>query len=181
MDLVFPGELLATSEECVGEKGVFEEDGRLFAAVEGKRSLDSRTRSVVISAPLQVRPLAAGDYVYGLVHDLYDSVALMEFHAVSGEGERIAQHNNYAYLRISEIQRGYTEQFRDWLRIGDVVKARIKEITSLGIYLTIADSELGVIRGFCTQCKTELEQRGRVMVCPACGNKEQRKTAVSRA
>lgn len=175
--MILPGEFLATSEESVGGQGTFEEEGKLFAAVEGKQVADNRARSVSVATPTVVRPLAAGDYAYALVHDLYESVALMEFEPVSRKGERIASHNNYAYLRISEIQRGYTEHFRDFLRIGDVVKARVKEITSLGIYLTIADSELGVVKSHCARCKAELEPRGRVMVCPACGNKEQRKMA----
>ncbi|MEW5955583.1 MAG: exosome complex RNA-binding protein Csl4 [Candidatus Micrarchaeota archaeon] len=175
--MILPGEFLAVSEESVGGQGTFEEkDGRIYSAVAGRKAADSRARSVSVQAQVNVRPLAAGDYAYGLVHDLYEMVALVEFSPVSRKGERIASHNNYAYLRISEVQRGYTERFRDWLRIGDVIKARVKEITSLGIYLTIADADLGVVKAFCTQCKHELEPRGRVMVCPACGNKEQRKT-----
>jgi len=178
--LILPGDFLAVSEESIGGQGTFEEkDGRIYASVAGKKVVDNRARSVLVEAPLNVRPLAVGDPVFGLVHDLYEMVALLEFAPFSRKGERIASHNNYGYLRISEVRHGYSEQFRDWLRIGDLVKARVKEITSLGIYLTIADADLGVIRAFCTQCKHELEPRGRVMVCPACGNKEQRKMASS--
>ncbi|MGC9114183.1 MAG: exosome complex RNA-binding protein Csl4 [Candidatus Micrarchaeia archaeon] len=179
--MILPGDFMATVEESLGGEGTFEEDGRVYAAVRGNAVCDVRSRSVAVAAPLIARPLREGDLCYAVVHDLFDMVALLKFQPADFKGVRVASHNSSAFLRISEVQRGYTEDFRDFLRIGDVLRARVKEITSLGIYLTIADNDLGVVRAFCSNCRHEMQLRGRVFVCSNCGNREGRKLALAQA
>lgn len=170
---------MATAEESLGGEGTFEEEGKVYAAVEGNAVCDPRSHSVGVAAPLIARRIREGDLVYAVIHDLYDAVALLKFQPMNYKGVRVAAHSNSAYLRIPEVQHAYTENFREFLRIGDVVKARVKEVTSMGIYLTIADNDLGVVRAYCSNCRHELEMRGRTLVCNNCGNNESRKLAAA--
>lgn len=178
-DFAIPGQQLAVSEEAVASAGTYEADGAICAAVAGKVRLDPQNYAVSVSPAKRLSALAAGDRVTGLVHDVYDTVALVEFLPQEGVGERKAYYNRFAYLRISEIEKGYVESFRDVLRIGDVIAARVKEVKPLGIYLSIIDSELGVIKARCTVCRHVLKQSGSLLSCPNCGNKESRKTPFS--
>src|SRR3989344_4870808 len=85
----------------------------------------------------------------------------------------------YAYMRITELVRGggYVKNFRQHIKIGDILKARVIEVNPLGTYLSIADDSLGVLKARCSTCHIDLEQRGRILVCPECGGKESRKLA----
>ncbi len=177
---VVPGDSIAFSEEFASGEGTFEEkDGSVVATRMGKASLDAKARSASVSSLVSTVPLKAGDLVYGKVQDLYDTVALVQFEPAPEKGIYRAASNTYAYLRISEVQRGFVENFRDVLRIGDFVRARIKEVTKMGIYLTMMAPDLGVVKAFCSNCRNPLSFRGRILVCPNCGSKEERKTAQS--
>lgn len=176
--LVMPGDAIAFSEEFASSDGTFEEkDGRVIASRLGRSRLDPKGRTASVYSLRATIPLKAGDLVYGKVQDLYDTVALVQFEPVPEKGVFRAASNTYAYLRISEVQRGFVENFRDVVRIGDFVRARIKEVTKMGIYLTMMAPDLGVVKACCSNCRKTLSFRGRILVCPHCGSKEERKTA----
>ncbi len=169
-----PGQFMAVVEECVPGFGAAEEDGKVYTAIAGEPSLEAGTASV--KNRKAIRPLSRGDIVYGVVRDTYDSIALIEFQSTTPK----AAHGTYGYIRIANVQRGYTENFREVFRIGDFVKAKINEVKPLGIYLTMADSGLGVVRAFCISCRNELDlsnSHGELR-CSACGRRQGRKLAL---
>lgn len=168
-----PGNFIATVEELTPGAGVLEEEGKLYAAIQGQKQVEGL--GVSIKNSKATRRLAKGDLVYGLIQDVYDSVSLIEFQPVE---KNIAVPNNYAYLRISEIQKRYTETFGEHIKIGDFIKAKVVEVKPLGIYLTIAWPELGVVKAFCSNCRKEMKDEGRVFVCRECGSTETRKKAL---
>lgn len=169
-EIVLPGESLASTEEFEGRQGTREApDGMLVSTVAGKLEKDASRRSVAVKAFKRVRRLMPGDLVYGKVHNVYAKVALVQFQPAS---PGVASARTYAYLRVSELSRDYARNFGDYIRIGDLIRARVKEVKELGSYLTIADGDLGVIKPVCTRCRHEL----RGLECPRCGSKERRKT-----
>ena len=180
MEFVLPGEAIAVSEEFAGAEGTAErKDGSIVSTRPGFKNLDAKTRVASVRSASVTRKIRSGDLVYGLVQDLYESVALIQFEPAEPKGVHIASSNTYAYLRISEVQRGYVDNFRDVLRIGDYVCARIKEVTPLGIYLTLMAPDLGVVKASCSRCRAFMEKKGRVFACPSCGSREPRKPAES--
>lgn len=94
--------------------------------------------------------------------------------------ERRAIGATYAYMRITELVRGggYVKNFRQHIKIGDILKARVIEVNPLGTYLSIAEDGLGVLKARCSSCHLDLAQRGRLLICEECGNKENRKLAI---
>jgi len=177
--LVYPGQQIAVSEEGEAASGAMESDGAVYATVAGNVIIDPQTYAISVKSAHPLVPLREGDVVNGIVHDIYDTVALIEFEPVPTNGERKCYTNRFAYLRISEVSKGYVENFRDVLRIGDVLVARVREIKPLGIYLSIMDSNLGVVKAKCTLCRHELRNTGQVMECPNCKNREGRKMALT--
>ena len=169
--MFYPGQLIATSEEAQPARGTVEENGNIYAALVGENKMHGGMAS--IANPRTPRMLQRGDLIYASVADVFDQVALLEFkpaekHVVSGEDR--------AFLRIMEVQersKGYVESFYDFIRIGDVLKAKIIEVTPLGVYATIAAPGLGVIRAYCGVCRKELSEK---LECAECGRRERRKT-----
>lgn len=172
VQLACPGDLLATSEEFLAGKGAFEEDGKVYSLFIGKEQADPKKRTIGVEGK-GVRYLTRGDLIYGRVQDIYDQIALIHFRAPAS----VASPSTSAFIRISEVQRGYTRNFRDVLRIGDVVKARILEVKEQGIYLSMKERDLGVVKAFCSNCRGELEGAGKFLSCKECGNTESRKMA----
>ncbi len=161
-----PGHLLGAVEEFEPGAGAFEEEGHVYAGIIGKPELDKDRRMGVVS-PLRMEKLKKGDTVYALVKDLYDQIALLEFQPLT----RKAAHSTYAFMRISEVAKGYTQRLTDALRIGDYVKAEIVDVKPMGIYLTMAAPHLGVVRAFCSLCRGEI----RGGTCTKCRAHERRK------
>ena len=177
--LVVPGQQIAVSEEGVAAAGATEADGIIYSTVVGRTFVDPHTYAISVKKPQRALvSLKEGDLVRGLVHDIYDTVALIEFLPLEAPHERKAYTNRFAYLRISEVSRNYVENFRDVLRIGDFLVAKVKEIKPLGIYLSIMDPKFGVVKARCGYCRREMKRAGRVMACPNCNNREPRKMAL---
>ncbi|MBI4360302.1 exosome complex RNA-binding protein Csl4 [Candidatus Micrarchaeota archaeon] len=172
IDLSIPGDQLAIVEEFQPGFGAFEEEGIVYASIPGTAKMENAVAKV--ENQKAVRALARGDLVYSIVRNVYDQVALLEFQSVPYR----AATNTYAYMRIAHVQRGFTEHFRDVFRIGDFVRARVHEVKPLGIYLTMADADLGVVRAFCASCRHELPVTKRDLTCKNCGRRQQRKIAL---
>lgn len=169
---IFPGQEIATSEEAQPDGGTVEENGVIYASVPGMQSLKAGIASVV--NPNVPRMLAKGDIVYASVEDLFDQVALLGFKPAE---KHVSSNADRAFLRIGEVQgrgRGFTESFKGYLHMGDLVRARVIEVTDLGVYVTIAEQDLGVIKAFCTTCRLELNES---LECNNCARKERRKMA----
>lgn len=178
--LAVPGDFLCYSEEYAPGENAFEDaDGKVYATAVGVEKESKQARSVGVTAVAK-RAIKQGDLAYARVEDLYEKVALLSMQPAS---KRIASFNNFAYLRISEVKRGYAESFRDYLGIGDFIKARVVEVTPLGIYFTIAPPELGVIKAFCSNCRSELKKNPKkpLLYCENCGSEESRKLALKLA
>lgn len=170
-----PGEFIAYSEEYSPLAGTSEEEGKIYSAQFGLLEKDDGKRTVQVIAKKTTRPLRKGDLVYARVEDVYDQVSLLKFQPVESRMEIIGTPNSMAYLRISEVQKGYTERFRDFLRIGDFILARVTEVSNLGIYLTMSDPSLGVVRAFCGKCKEEMQLTQGEFYCSFDNIKERRK------
>ncbi|MCX6767726.1 MAG: exosome complex RNA-binding protein Csl4 [Candidatus Micrarchaeota archaeon] len=172
--MVLPGDFLATSEELAGGEGTFEDEGTIYAAVGGKAVEDKAKKLVYVASPKIVSPLREGDLVYARVRNVYDQIAALEMQAAS---PTVSIPTINAFIRISEVSRGFAENFGKYIKVGDILKARVIEIKELGIYVTIKDQELGVVKAFCPRCRNEMEGFGRVFACMKCGARDERKAA----
>jgi len=169
-----PGKFLGTEEEFVGGEGVYSEGGKLHAMYAGEQILDKQ-RAVSVKAKSIPRMLEPGMVVYGRVEDIFDPIALVKLELVEGVGVRQAQGDYFCVLHISNVKRGYVKELRDEMRIGDIIKALVCEVKRGEAYLDMRDAEFGVIKAFCTNCRSPLHLKGRMLVCEACGNRESRK------
>ncbi len=172
---VTPGEQLAFEEEFIGGRGTFTENGIIYSSIKGEKIEDPKTRMVLVKGN-EFELVKPGDVVVGMVSSISKQVASIE--SITPEDSFKSYPSIKTFLRISELSNSYAESMRSFITIGDIIKARIIEVKTLGIYLTIKQPELGVVRTYCTNCKSELTLRGRLLVCSECGAKQQRKMAL---
>lgn len=174
MELAFPGQFLGVSEEFVSGAGTFEEEGKIYSLFFGELLREERTHRVSVKPRKLVRPLKPGDLVHGVVQHLYDSMAMVKFSSLPS-GNEFPANGNTAFMRISELQFGYVDRMGDCVRVGDVVRARVAQISPLATYLTIKQRDLGVVRASCTNCRRENSISGESFACVNCGWRQERK------
>lgn len=175
VERVLPGDQLGFSEEFVAGANAFEQDGVIYAEAAGVKLEDAASRTVGVTARRGVRRATQGDVTYGVVENLMESIAIVRFAAVPQGCVSPVSHTDSAYLRVSEIMPSYVEKFRDYLRVGDVIRARVLEVKPLGTYLTLKGSDLGVVKAYCSRCRSGMNYRDGWFYCPKCPSRERRK------
>ena len=184
LSIVFPGEQVATEEEFAPSGGTFAEAGKVFSAEVGEPVLDAKAHQARLQPKTRVPVLQhAGTVTFGLVANATDKVALVDLIAVKEQGFRQALTGISAILRVSNVKRGFVESLRDEVRSGDILRVKIIEVSPHTVQLSIVDANLGVVKAFCSVCRSPLKAlpvgpRGPPgLVCENCGSKETRKAA----
>mgnify|MGYP000495357703 CR=1 FL=1 len=170
MRFVFPGDKIGYAEEYVVGKGVYEENGELFAAVAGELTVKDKT--INVNSVKEIPEIKRGDVVLGKVVDVRNSLALVELSRKRGV-ERELKHTGIAALHISNVQNEYLKDLNQVIGYMDILKARIIDADMLK--LSTKDGDMGVLKAYCSKCKQELHRDGNVLKCSNCGNVERRK------
>jgi exosome complex component CSL4 len=165
--MVFPGDVVGTTEEYITGSGVFEEGGTIKASRVGQVHVDSRSRRISIkpstSIPVELR---VGDIAIGEIYELRNSMAVVTLLYKEGF-ERPVSSNSLGTLYISKISQDYLDDIHDAFHIGDVVRARVIQAEP-SVQLECVADDLGVILAKCPLCKDPLEDRRSTAGCPRC-------------
>jgi exosome complex RNA-binding protein Csl4 len=119
------------------------------------------------------KPVIIGDIVYGKIVVVKDKIAVVSLDYA--ENNKVLSPADSGVIFISNVTEGYVKTIDEYLKKGDVVKAKIIEITPYEYKLTIAEKELGVIKGHCVKCKQELNNTGTQVRCFNCGTIQTKK------
>ena len=144
---VLPGERVGYSEEVVAIGRTFEDNGVIYSASAGTLEERPAEHTVNVVPAKATRALRKGDRVYGIISDIFESIALVEFNALPlQDGTVPAQNDKMAILRVSELLPSYVDSIRDFLCVGDVLKAEVVAASSTGINITLKGEGLGIIK-----------------------------------
>lgn len=173
------GELLGNIEEYVpqDEKSIYEEDGKLYAAVNGTLHIDPLKRTMnIIPATQPKRPIPkVGDYVIAQIDYMRKFTIGVTVFKINRKV--LLDTNLSGNVHVSNVSNEYTDKISDVYERGDWIRAKIVK-TGTELELTTDGPRLGVIRCHCTICGNEMEKKGKNnLQCPFCGKKEQRKLA----
>lgn len=165
--LVFPGEVIGTTEEYIPGQGVFEEEGKIKALRVGTVNLDKRTRKISVE-PSTSTPvvLKEGDIAIGEIYELRNSMAVVTLLYREGNTRPISS-SDLGTLYISKISPDYLEDIHDAFYIGDIVRARVIQAEP-SVQLESVDDDLGVIFSNCPLCNVSLEYQRTTARCPKC-------------
>lgn len=175
MSLVIPGEPLAVEEEVLPINGAYiNRDGYIRSMFIGKVILDRYKKTLHVK-PLVKRDLTLkqGSIVEGLVTNLSEEVAFIKIY--NADNNKVSA---IGLLHISQVSSDYVREIYDYIRIGDIVRAKILN-SSAPYLLTTKEPSTGVILAQCSSCggALYLHSAGH-LVCRNCGKQERRKVAV---
>ncbi len=172
--LVLPGELIGTSEEFTPKNGTFEDKGNIYAATTGVIKINNKERSISVSPVTNIPPhLQVGDIIIGRISDVKDSVALVEIAGIKGRGEREIINAEEAAIHVSNVKDAYVKELYYEFAPFDIVKARMIDLKNMR--LTTVNKELGVMKAYCSNCRTVLKKDNGRLKCPKCKRTETRK------
>ena len=175
-ELVLPGDLVGTSEEFTSRNGTYENRGNIYAATTGIVKVNNKNRSVSVIPVTDIPPvLKEGDIVIGRVHNMRESVALVEIAGLKGESEREIVGDLNAAIHVSNVKDAYVKDLNYEFSTFDIVKAKVIDMRSMR--LSTVDKELGVMKAYCGKCRTVLEKENDngKLKCPKCERTETRK------
>ena len=97
----------------------------------------------------------------------------------SGEfnGEKRVVHDRNGSINVRNIANSYVNSTEDCYRAGDIVKARVIDVTPYGIELETKAPELGVVKAFGIRSRKPLHLIDGRLRDPATGAFEERKVA----
>lgn len=174
--IAIPGDILGTEEEFIPGQGTYtDKDGNIRALNAGIVETD-QNRTISVFSEKAPQKLKVGDVVYGLVEEMFESVAFLSIeHPDSEELNRIDKIS--AVIPVSEIKDGYVKSIRDEIHVGDIVKGVVKEITPLRVVVSLKPKGMGVVKAYCSYDRKPMVLKGRTLVCSYCNQKEERHLA----
>ncbi|HLE47527.1 MAG TPA: exosome complex RNA-binding protein Csl4 [Candidatus Thermoplasmatota archaeon] len=174
--LVFPGDVLATSEELLPGPGSHDDGTNVVATRIGQFEVEPNEMRAVVKPLTSVPPrVRMGDYVLGQVMMIKPAMAGVEVLAVEDE-PRVIPGDTNGTLHVSKIAQKYVRDVGEEYRLGDVIRARVLSVKP-SIQLTTDEQRCGCIKALCLRCRKGLNKVGRGLECPNCGRREMRNIA----
>lgn len=173
---VFPGEVVGAIEEYKPGFGTVNDDGTIRATVPGVIGINKEHRMItVIPKTKTPNTITEGDIVIASITDVRESNARVDIVAAEKSLNEEIVNNGNAEIYVSNIKDGFAKSVADEFHAGDIVRAKVIDSAKIG--LSTVEPEFGVLKAYCSKCKTSLTRSGDDLVCGNCGNRERRKLA----
>jgi exosome complex component CSL4 len=176
--LILPGDRIGAGEEYLPGKGTYlDDDGNIYSANSGELAIDKKGMTANLNPKTRCPHMQeVGMKPIGVVGEGSGQVAFVDLGEM-GEDRSLIAWRNTAVLHISRIKQGYVEHIKDEVRIGDVVRVKITEISPHTVVIDTLDFDCGVILAYCSRCRKPMVRQGDIVACEECGRKETRKLA----
>lgn len=172
---VLPGDRLGVVEEFVPSGGTYESSGSIFSGLTGYVTLDKMNKRITVR-PASKSPVlpTEGSIVLGTVITAQEKMATVNILKIN---DVLLQTPFSGLLHISSSSPRFESRMGEVCKVGDIVRAKVENITSRVPLLTTIGKALGVVQAYCSKCGEVLELKNRRLVCSVCNNIEQRKIA----
>ncbi len=171
--VVLPGDFLAVPEEFLPGNNAYEQDDSVRASIHGHVQKDLSKREVGVKPAAVALMPAVGDIVVGRVEAAMTSTAGMRISYLNGT-PRLAGFSGTIFTRPERGGRGAR---RTYVKLGDLVRARVASTLNGMIQLSVDEPHLGVLFSACSVCGTPLPRGDTRVRCETCGSVEERKFA----
>ena len=172
---VLPGDKLGVVEQFLPGIGTYEQEGTIYANFTGKAKIDTKNKRVTVTATTRVPELPKeGTTVIASVTHTQEKMATVSIWKINGKS---LQNPFTAILHISSSSPRYERNMSDVCKAGDILRARVIDMTNRIPQLTTAGRGLGVVRGFCSKCGGVLDFGTKKLQCVSCGNIERKRLA----
>jgi exosome complex component CSL4 len=170
---VLPGDFLASPEEFLPGKNTYEQGDSVRARLPGRVEKDLSKREVSVRPSAVARTLKVGDIVVGQVEAAMTSTAGVRISYLNGVETRAG----FPGTIFTRGERGGRGERRTYVKLADVVRAKVSSTLNGMNQLSIDEPHLGVLAGLCSVCGAPLVGGDGRARCDNCGNVEERKFA----
>jgi exosome complex component CSL4 len=167
-----PGDFLAYPEEFMPGKNTYEQGDSIRARLPGMAEKDLTKREVSVRPSVVAKTPKVGDVVVGQVEAAMTSTAGIRITWLNG-----AEVAGFQGTIFTRGERGGRGERRTYVKLADVVRARVASTLNGMNQLSIDEPHLGVLAALCTVCGTPLPRGDERTRCENCGNVEERKFA----
>ena len=171
--VALPGDFLASPEEFLPGKNTYEQEDSVRARLPGRVEKDLSKREVAVRPAVIAKTPTVGDVVVGQVEAAMTSTAGVRISYLNGV-ETLAGFPGTIFTRG---ERGGRGERRTYVKLGDVVRAKVASTLNGMNQLSIDEPHLGVLASLCSVCGTPLLRGDGRAKCEECGNVEERKFA----
>jgi len=171
--LVLPGQQISIAEEAEAGRNAYNESDIIYAATAGE-AVTSEGKANVNTGRASLELPYIGMDVYCVITKSSPNKAIagcIPLKEVNGQGRGLEIE---AVLPVTEVRRGYVPDMRDEVKIGDIIKAKVRNIEKTGVEISMFGHECGVIAAFCPKCRQKMGLTD-IFICGHCGWKERRK------
>ncbi len=171
--IVFPGDEVGMAEEWLSGEGTYEDKGRIYSAHFGIVKYDEDDLEAKVEAINSIVEVKEGDIVYGTVTARKNSMVVVSIEMVEGSSRGVKE-DIEASIHISKVSDDYTEELEDKYLVGDIVRAKVVQAEPT-IRLSTIGKEYGIVKGYCSECRKDMEFKKNKLYCPRCDIYENRK------
>lgn len=172
---VLPGDKIGVVEQFLPGVGTYEKEGVIYANFTGNANIDLKNKRVTVVPTTRVPKLPKeGATVIASVIHAQEKMATVNIWKID---DKLVYNPFTAILHISSSSPRYERNMSDVCKSGDILRARVIDMTNRIPQLTTAGRGLGVVKAFCSKCGAVLEFKDRRLQCPSCGNLERRRLA----
>ncbi len=172
---VLPGDKLGVVEQFLPGTGTYEKEGTIYSNFTGTAKIDLKNKRVTVLPNTRVPQLPKeGATVLASVTHTQEKMATVSIWKIE---DKALQNPFTAILHISSSSPRYERSMSDVCKAGDILRARVIDMTNRIPQLTTAGRGLGVVKAFCSRCGAVLELTDSKLQCPSCGNLERRRLA----
>lgn len=173
--LVLPGDWLASGEEAVPGENTYEDKDEVYSAAAGTGGVHEGTADVRTGRQALIQPYK-GMKVYCLIRRTSPNKAVADCISVEQAESRGSAMPIMAVLPVTGLgKRGYVEDLRTEVKIGDVLAARVIKADKKGVDVAISAPDCGFLAVFCPRDRRRMDYKGGTFICGDCGWKERRK------
>jgi len=172
--LVLPGEHLYSCEEAEPGENTYVDNDEIFSAGVGE--INVSTGAVVINTKSKPRVnLHVGMYLYCMVMKTSPNKAIVS--CIPADPGVSGRSGITGILSVAALgKRGYVRDLRSEVKIGDIIKAKVRNIGDTGdAEITLDDQNCGFLAVFCPHCRKQMNLNGQIFICNDCDWKENRK------
>jgi len=171
--IVVPGEEIATSEEYLPGKNVFQDydDGLVKSKKIGEVKYDNKTHiAEVESFKNHKNILTRNEVVYAVVERFEDPIVILKIIYSEDKKASIIPPVT-GILHVMNASNSRIRYLSDVFGYGDIIRAYVIEEGGPPFYLSTRGRNFGAILAKCPKCMTPMKKRGILLYCPNCGHK----------
>ncbi len=166
-----PGDIIAQAEEYLPGMNSLEINGQIVALSVGGIRRDDRHLVISVLPEKVIHRPRRGSIVYGQVIKADRGNYRVKIGAYWFPGaSHIFETNEDASLVVSGSRNGDMAP----VAVGDYIRAKVLSDRN-GYSIGIGGKNLGVVKAFCSNCRSELVLKGRFLYCENCERTEPRK------